>query len=401
MRKHRTWILGLFAAALLAACGAEPASEAPADEAAETSSEVAPAAPSKASAEIVLGEFRAAGRMTDGRGDHDSALLPDGRVLSAGGRGGESHQFWGANRIDTAEIYDPAVDEWTPTGSMAKKRESLTLSALGDGRVLATGGRSEQRYHKQTEIWDPDTGTWSKSPNMKTPRWLHTAVDLPDGTVMVIGGTDDIYALVSGAEIFDPATDTWTPAGKMAQARALHTATLLPDGRILVVGGGKGGVGTDTEPFDTAEIWDPNTNSWTSAGTMATTRAQHIAALLPDGRVLIAGSVGKISSAEIWDPSTGTWSSAGSMSTWRAQHTATMLGSGQVLVTGGIGRVDPTTEIFDSATGTWSLGSKMTEPRYAHSTIALGDGRVLLSGGQTENQAGERKTSNTAEVYEP
>ena len=345
------------------------------------------------------GSFVESGLMTNARADFGIVTLDDGRLVAVGGRGKGSDQ-WGPPRLESAEIYDPGTGVWSEIGSMGKKREALSAHILGDGRVLVTGGRAQQRYHKQTELWDRNTNTWTRGPNMKTPRWQHAYTTLPDGRAMVIGGTNDIFAIVDKVETFDPATDEWTQVGSMAQKRALQTATLLPDGRVLVTGGGKGGTGAETVPFDSTEIWDPATGEWSDAGAMSTSRARHTATLLGDGRVLVTGSVGKVTSAEIWDPTSNTWSPAGSMSQWRAQHAATLLPDGRVIVTGGLVNGD-TSEIFDPATGAWSEGKKMNRSRYAHQAVLLKDGTVLLMAGQSVLGSGDRELTNTTEIFTP
>jgi hypothetical protein len=98
----------------------------------------------------------------------------------------------------------------------------------------------------------------------------------------------------------------------MRLGRERHTATLLSDGRVLVVGGmgERAADFSDTAVLE-AEIWDPETGSFSSAGQDAVGRALHTATLLPDGRVLITGGfsrddraevVAVTASAEIWAP---------------------------------------------------------------------------------------------------
>ena len=55
----------------------------------------------------------------------------------------------------------------------------------------------------------------------------HSATLLPDGTVLLAGGWNPDYKPLSSAEIFDPSTNRFITAGKMTAARAGHTATLI------------------------------------------------------------------------------------------------------------------------------------------------------------------------------
>jgi hypothetical protein len=73
---------------------------------------------------------------------------------------------------------------------------------------------------------------------MAVQRVAPTATLLKDGTVLVAGGGDVSNNPLQSAEIYDPATDTWTSTPDMIYAHDFHTATLLKDGTVLVAGGG-------------------------------------------------------------------------------------------------------------------------------------------------------------------
>ncbi|CAF4225201.1 unnamed protein product [Adineta steineri] len=64
----------------------------------------------------------------------------------------------------------------------------------------------------------------------------HSASLLINGTVLVAGGYDGIDYLTS-AEVYDPSTGLWTTAGDFNIARAYHTASTLTNGQVLLVGG--------------------------------------------------------------------------------------------------------------------------------------------------------------------
>ncbi|MCY1016105.1 kelch repeat-containing protein [Pyxidicoccus sp. MSG2] len=233
---------------------------------------------------------------------------------------------------------------------------------------------------------------WSSAGSMAAGRYAHTATLLSSGKLLVTGGVVNGGALDS-AEVYDPATDSWSSAGVMVAARYQHTATLLPSGKVLVTGGyGKSGV------LNSAEVYDPATHSWSSTGFMATARYQHTATLLPSGKVLVAGGVlngSALPSAEVYDPATNTWSSTGSLATARYQHTTTLLPAGKVLVTGGFnGSALPSAEVYDPATHSWSSTDSLAMARYQHTATLLPSGKVLVAGGATGY-------SPSAEVYDP
>jgi len=156
----------------------------------------------------------------------------------------------------------------------------------------------------------------------------------------------------------------------MINGRQGHSATRLADGRVLVAGG----IGSNT-----AEIFNPATGTWSSAGTMNYGHSYHIAALLNDGRVLVAGAGSEMwaehANAEIYNPATNSWSTTGNMVYARSVAGAAVLADGRVLVAGGIpinesnGR---TAEIYNPATGKWTLTGNINSLRYFPTATRLG-----------------------------
>ena len=120
----------------------------------------------------------------------------------------------------------------------------------------------------------------------------HTATLLRDGRVLVSGGAidPDGEQVLASAELYDPASGSWTTVEEMSDPRSAHTATLLPDGRVLVVGGiGKFVSPMETRMLASAELFDPGHRALDQCGTYGRPRSGHTATLLPDGTVLVAG----------------------------------------------------------------------------------------------------------------
>jgi len=81
------------------------------------------------------GFWTTTGSLNTARISHTATLLPNGRVLVAGGSDGTS-----GNRLSSAKLYDPVTGGWSVSGSMATPRESHTATLLPNGQVLVAGG---------------------------------------------------------------------------------------------------------------------------------------------------------------------------------------------------------------------------------------------------------------------
>jgi large repetitive protein len=307
------------------------------------------------------------------------------------------------------------------TTPMAFPLHSHAATVLIDGSVLVTGGVATITTNlgapgsitssgvvPYAHTYNPTTKVWKGTPtNMAVARQRHTSTLFDEklrlegsGKVLVVGGSANSGAL-SSAEIYDVETATWSSAASLTVGRSSHTATVI--GGLILVVGGLDALGTQN--IRTAEIFNPSTGTWTATGSTLGAHGQHTATLLPNGKVLVVGW-NKLNpatnSAEIYDPATGQWSATGNLATPRSLHTATLLANGKVLVTGGVDRNTPlqlvsTFETYDPTTGIWTTEGSGSA-RSDHTAAALFNGKVLLSGGYTD---GLLTSTLTDELYDP
>jgi hypothetical protein len=336
------------------------------------------------------------------RASHSSTLLPNGTVLIAGGFAGSGGEY---SPYRTAELFDPNSGTFQSVTEMSIGRSGHTATLLKNGKVLIVGGWTG-RYDLRgsAEIFDPVTRRFAPTGNLVVERAGNTATLLADGRVLITGGEDRQENKIVNAEIYDPSTGKFTATGSMADTRAAHTATALKDGRVLIVGGSSGHYPSQNV-YRSAEIFDPATGKFSSAGQMIVARHKHAAILLRSGRVLIVGGSdnrdwhGEYASAEIYDPASGTFAATGAMSTARFKlpAAAVLLSNGKVLVAGG----GPFAELYDETTGSFTnVPGTLGAARFFASATLLPDGKALITGGYAESGTGLPATPG-AWLYQP
>jgi hypothetical protein len=259
---------------------------------------------------------------------------------------------------------------------MTRGRGGPRATTLADGTVFVLGNEAQSGSYVgaartdsvTVELRDPKTGRWRTGASLNSPRGRAAVVALADGRVLVAGGENagdggywsaDSY---SSAYVYDPAKDTWTKTGLMHQARTDAAAALLKDGRVLIAGG-------YFRTHDSASLL-PALASYVG-GDPATPLDPTDVDVPPVGYAL--------ATAEIWDPATGEWSRTGSLSFARYGAGVTMLSDGRVMVAGSLSEdattptlASSTAEIYDLATGRFKLTRSLPEPDWPKLSKTLG-----------------------------
>jgi hypothetical protein len=356
-------------------------------------------------APAVLGSARA---FATGLVDADNNAAASDVLVAGGGVG----TLTAATGLATSELWDFRHMRVVPGPTMSTARALHLAVRLNDSRVLMIGGTDSNGVTLAScELYNPATNGFSATGSMDTPRVLHAACKLADGRVMVAGGTStvqpDVLTAISSAlssvEIWDPATGVWTPANAIGGPRLAPALTLLSNNQVMVSGGVQYapifGI-PNANSVNTVQRWNPSTGTWTSGANMPTARAGHHynQVTLADGRVLMTGGINITSiltaatttptnAAEAYNPTTNTWQSF-PMPTARVLHSATRLADGRVVVCGGAQGTltTPTSianvDVFTPASNSWSSAPALTGPRSSHVGHVLPDGTLVLFGGQ-------------------
>ena len=323
---------------------------------------------------------RQVGTMRTARAAHTATTLASGQVLLVGGMtedGGST-----AN----VELLDPAQNVISELGALAERRSGHTATLLTDGRVVIAGGYNGE-YLASMELFDPSARRFRVVGSLQEERSGHTATLLPDGRVLFVCGVGRGWTFLRSAELFDPASGRAEPLGAMSVPREGHSATLLADGRVLIIGG-HNGRRRQMEVHASAEIFDPRTRRFESAGQLATARHKHDAVRLTDGRVLVIGGADRsdrvhFATTEVYTPSNGAFEPGPSMANrrYKIAGTSILLPTGDVLVTSGAA----VAELLDVDRWSFREVQGRFPAAYRFATAALlREGDVVIAGGYSD-----------------
>jgi hypothetical protein len=317
------------------------------------------------------------------RSMHTDIILPDGRVMLAGGF------YYDANGEGIipkgVDIFDPLTKTWEQGPELNFGRHYFEPLKLANGKTVLIGGSGYTGWLKNIEIFNPASLSFSVSQEMNIQRSGFAAVEMADGRILIAGGVDIQGNFLSSSEIYDPENDNWIAVeSSFSSPRSIGKLIKLLDGRIMYIGGFK--------PPSTSmkvDIFDPVTMQWSIAESLFKPRQQFNIALLPDGRVMVIGGIAMDNNAdynctEIYDPVTNTWILGPELSMGRSNSTQLVLPSGEILIAGGFtnqASAGNSIEIYDPLLEQWKDFYPMNEPRNWFTFSLLPSGEFFAAGG--------------------
>jgi hypothetical protein len=298
---------------------------------------------------------------------------------------------------------DPSqIGRWG--GSISWPIVGIHASLMHTGKVLFMDGRDIGGT--SARVWNPATGVFTPVP-IDTNHFCSGHAAMADGRIMVLGGHINDFVGIPDVNIFDPVSQTWTSAAPMGFARWYPTVTALADGRMLA---SSGTITCQACPASTPEVYNPATNSWAPlSSAIYTLPIYPFMFVLPDGRVLYAGTVEDPTITRVLNVATQTWTTVNS--TLVEGGTSVMYQPGKVMKCGtavsGESSSTPTiatTYVLDmnQPSPAWRQTASMAFPRGYANVTALPDGTVIVTGGGRTRAGGDIANAvYQAEIWSP
>ncbi len=283
---------------------------------------------------------------------------------------------------NATDRYDAQTNTWT---AAARHGVWFALGATvtAAGKVVVCGA-----YGTRIEQYDPVTDTWTLLGNTYRTHAGADVFEYAPQKVLIVGGERLGGYIYSEVDTFDLATRTPSSGDFLGAPRSAHIAARLPDGRVMVAGGYNQGSMGSSVLLTSAEIYNPTMGTygtWSATGSLNTPRAGAQAVTLADGRVMALGGDSSMRTTEIFDPTTMRWTPAAPMLEARRGFTATRLADGKVVVIGGVMGLSELAdvEVYDPAADRWSWSVPLPATRAHHTATLLPSGEVLVAGGQS------------------
>lgn len=243
----------------------------------------------------------------------------------------------------------------------------------------------------------PDHAHWSSLGNRQnTAPFYHAVARLSDTKILVCGGVSEKNPSSSAtayqeAFVFDVVTGLWTQVANMPAVRAEHAAAPLGPGKVLVCGGR----GSTSSAYGNTYVYTEATNSWATRASMIRSRYGHSAAAIDDNRVIVVGGIyyeaipRHTEIVEIYDAITNKWTQVADLP-MKSQYAGLAVVSGpRAVFAGGTGVSAPTANavIYDVLANVWNFGASMVGSRTGCGAAEITGSRLLLVGGRDDECA--------------
>lgn len=213
--------------------------------------------------------------------------------------------------FNDVSYFESELGEWITVAPLLRPRSVCATACWPSGQIVVVGGYDGEKAMDSVEEFDIRTNVWSPLPSLRHRRGSCNCVILQD-ILYVVGGICGSFAL-SSMERYDRKTRTWSLCADMLEARSACGVAVLPHPKPLIYV--VGGINSYGNTVATAEVFDPDTNTWRPAPAMNCPRRSF--GLAAVGSVLVAagGSNGTcdLSSCEVFDPVTESWRFGASM----------------------------------------------------------------------------------------
>jgi N-acetylneuraminic acid mutarotase len=238
-------------------------------------------------------------------------------------------------------------------------------------------------------------GSWQTLAPMLTAR-QELATAALNGKIYAIGGYNSAGMPTSIVEVYDPATDTWSSAHPIPIALH-HNSAAVAAGKLYSFGG----------PSTQAFVYDELNDSWSAVASMLFFHALTPAVGVFNDKIYVAGGANggggnsMQNQVEVYDPAANTWTALQPMQTGR-NHCGGAFIDGEFYVVGGRRRVHAldANEVYDPQTNTWERQAPLPTARGGIGVAAV-NGELFVFGGETLFPNGGGEVHDEVEVFNP
>jgi len=296
--------------------------------------------------------------------------------------------------LSNIEAVRAADDSWIPLEPIPTIRRNLGVAVV-NGKIYAIGGRQDNWGLSTNEEYDPATNTWTTKTPMPTPR-SDFGIAVVQNKIYCIGGMR--YFDYSGHgegilcafnEVYDPLTDTWENKTSMPTTRQRPIANVVNDKIYVICGFQYHNLPPPytTSGLDVNEVYDPETDSWTTKTPIPTTSSNPASATVNNKIYVISGFHSDLN--QIYNPESDTWSQGAPIPTAvalaGAGATTGEMAPKRIYVIGGYPSYPEVSlnQVYDPDTNTWSSGSQMPTARHSLGVAVINDTLYAIGGGST------------------